>query len=273
MEFDWTITAWIAGLLFVYIFGLVEGRSKGYKKRKAEEEQEKKEQSSPKPETITVDDPGLLRIKNENGAFALDLDGERVNPISLLPEQRKRLIEILNIMRPWLEGKPAPAPPVTTHQPPLASQPTPTGQTQFKPASVQPISPPPAASPQSLPAVAPGTHSPQMQAPGSVDTTSSSRTSQSKPVAPKPATISKEDRPSAPANSIVTQIDTILQAHLVGTPLDERGIFLTQSPEGGVAVYVGLTRYNEIDEVPDPEIKAAIRAAITEWENKYTPGL
>jgi len=28
-----------------------------------------------------------------------------------------------------------------------------------------------------------------------------------------------------------------------------------------------------IDDLPDAEVKAAIRAAITEWENKYTPGL
>ncbi len=72
---------------------------------------------------------------------------------------------------------------------------------------------------------------------------------------------------------MVAQIDTILQARLAGTPLAERGIFLTQSPEGGVNVYVGLTRYEGIDDVPDPEVKAAIRAAIAEWENKYTPGL
>ena len=76
-----------------------------------------------------------------------------------------------------------------------------------------------------------------------------------------------------PANSIVGQIDSVLQSRLEGTPLGERGIFMTQSPEGGVVVYVGLTRYNGVDDVPDPEIKAAIRAAISEWEDKYTPGL
>ena len=69
------------------------------------------------------------------------------------------------------------------------------------------------------------------------------------------------------------QIDSVLQARLEGTALADRGIFLTQSPEGGVIVYVGLTRYNGVDDVPDPEIKAAIRAAISEWEDKYTPGL
>ena len=244
MEFNWSTIAWIAGLLFVYIFGLVEGRGKGYKKRKAEEEQEKKSQPPPQPETmtVTVDDPGILRIKNENGAFALDLDGKRLNPSSLLPEQRKRLIEVLNIMRPWLESKPVSAPPMPSQPPAFQPPSTPSIQTPSKSAPPQPdSSPQPASAPQ--------------------------------PSTPRPAVIPLEDRPAAPANSIVTQIDTILQARLAGTPLEERGIFLTQSPEGGVIVYVGLTRYNGIDEVPDPEIKAAIRGAISEWENKYTPGL
>lgn len=242
MEFNWSTIAWIAGLTFVYIFGLVEGRIKGYRKRKAEEEQEKKTQPPPEPEIVTVDDPGILRIKNEGGTYALDLDGNRVNPSSLLPEQRKRLIEIVNGMRPWLEDQTV-SPPAATSQPP-AFRPAATAsiQTHSSPAPVQSTAPPPA-----------------------------SPTSQPSP--PKPTVIPVEDRPAAPANSIVTQIDTILQARLAGTPLEERGIFLTQSPEGSVIVYVGLTRYNGMDEVPDPEIKAAIRGAITEWENKYTPGL
>jgi hypothetical protein len=238
MELDWVTLAWIGGLIFVYIFGLVEGRIKGYRKRKAEEEQEKMSQPPPPPETVTVtvDDPGILRIKNENGTFALDLDGNRVNPSSIVSEQRKRLIEILNIMRPWLEGEPVAAPAATSQPTAFQPQSTSSMQTQSKPAS-----PPPATAPQAN--------------------------------TQKQAVIPVEDRPAAPANSIVTQIDTILQARLAGTPLDERGIFLTQSPDGGVIVYVGLTRYNGMDEVPDPEIKAAIRGAITEWENKYTPGL
>jgi hypothetical protein len=159
-----------------------------------------------------------------------------------LPEQRKRLNEIVNMMRPWLEEKPG-SPPAATSQPPaFQSAATPSIQSQSSLAPLQPAASPPAVS-------------------------------TSQPSAPKPAVIPVEDRPAAPADSIVTQIDTILQAHLTGTLLEERGIFLTQSPEGSVIVYIGLKRYNGIDEVPDPEIKAAIRGAITEWENKYTPGL
>ena len=229
----------IAAMFFGYGFGLFEGRSQGYKKRRTEEEQEKKDQPIPQPMTVTVDDPGLLRIKNENGLLTLDLDGTRANTSSLSPEQRRRLIEMLSLMRPWLEGHSVPAPSIKTSNPPPPSKPAPVS-----------------------PALSTSRPTPQPY-----DAT------QGKPAAPRAPTIAKEDRPPAPANSIVTQIDTILQARLSGTPLGERGIFLTQSPEGGVIVYVGLTRYTGVDEVPDAEVKAAIRAAISEWENKYTPGL
>ena len=250
--FNWSILGWIAGLVFVYVFGLFEGRGQGYKRRKAEEEKEQKEQTPPaaKPETITVDDPGLLRIKDENGSFALDLDGKRVNPLSLSSSQRKRLIDMLNIMRPWLEARSAASSSRPTAPPFPAVQPT-TLNDRLNTFG--------GASPESKPAAPPPASPPPIQ-------------SAAPPVA-RPSTIAKEDRPAAPANSIVSQIDTILQSHLAGTPLEERGIFLTQSLEGGVNVYVGLTRYNGIDDVPDPQIKAAIRAAISEWENKYTPGL
>ena len=222
-----------AAMFFGYGFGLFEGRSQGYKKRKAEEEQQKKDQPLPEPVKLTVDDPGLLRIKDENGLLTLDLDGTRADTSSLSAEQRRRLIEMLTFMRPWLEGRSAPAP---------------------APSLKTPSSPP---SPSPAP-ISPGPSTPKPVPP---------------PAAPKASASAKEERPAASGNSIVTQIDAILQAHLAGTPLEERGVFLTQSPEGGVIVYVGLTRYTSVDDVPDAEVKAAIRAAIAEWENKYTPGL
>jgi len=251
--FNWSILGWIAGLVFVYLFGLFEGRGQGYKRRKAEEEKEQKElpvSPAARPETVTLDDPGLLRIKDENGSFVLDLDGKRLNPLSLSSSQRKRLIDMLNIMRPWLEARVDASSARPTAPPFPAVQPTTLNERLNAFGSAAPKSkpaPPPTASPP-----------PQPPAP---------------PPAARASTIAKEDRPAAPANSIVSQIDTILQSRLAGTPLEERGVFLTQSPEGGVNVYVGLTRYDGIDEVPDPQIKAAIRAAISEWENKYTPGL
>jgi len=231
---NWSILIWI------------EGRTQGKKMRKAEELQERKENppvpiAPANPVTIEIDDPGLMRIKNENGFLTLDLDGTRVDTSALSADQRKGLIEMLTLIRPWLEGKPAPAPMTTPPSPqPKPVAPTPTSST-----------------PKTLSQVT-------AQKPAAINPITAPKTS---------SMIAKEDRPSAPATSIVGQIDSVLQERLAGTPLEERGIFLSQSPDGGVMVYVGLTKYMAIDDVPDADIKAAIRAAITEWENKYTPGL
>ena len=48
---------------------------------------------------------------------------------------------------------------------------------------------------------------------------------------------------------------------------------MSQSAEGGVIVTIGASQYAGVDEVPDVEVKALIRAAIADWEKKYTPGL
>lgn len=180
---------------------------------------------------VTRDDSGLMRIKNENGHLTLDLDGVRVNTSALTADQRKRLIEMLNAIRPWLEGKPA-TPPVPVSPPPPAPMP------------VSVASPPP------RPVTQP-------------------QTSASKP---SPSTEKKGDEPEVVPTSIVGQINQILQARIVNTPLATRGVSLMESISGGVNVYVGIQRYEAIDDIPDDEVKAAIRAAIAEWEKKYTPG-
>lgn len=68
------------------------------------------------------------------------------------------------------------------------------------------------------------------------------------------------------SKSIVAQIEDILQDMLVGGPLAHRGIHLNEDPVRGVIVSDGIHRYEGIDSVPDPEVKAIIRAAVAEWE-------
>jgi hypothetical protein len=187
---------------------------------------------------VTADDPGLMRLKNENERLILELDGARVDPAALTAEERKRLIELLNTMRPWLEGKPAPAPP------PPPPQPTPAVNLQ------QNIS---------TPSVSPATRS----------VTGQPQTPVSKPL---PAS-KKKDAEADAVTGIVGQINQILQARILNTSLANRGVSLMESVTGGVNVYIGINKYDGIDAVPDEEVKAAIRAAIAEWEKKYTPGL
>lgn len=239
----------LAVMFFGYFFGLSEGRGQGYKKRKAEE----KDMPLPVSAPVIKDDPGLLRLKSENNQLRLDMDGQRVDTsVPLAPAQRKRLIDLLTLIRPFLEGgqpaqaapKPAPvSPPVST--------------SALKPA---PVSPPASSSAPLTPA----------------EQAMFTNLAQPK-VEPVPARISlipkkKSERPAA-ALSMVQQIDEILQLKLADTPLAGQGIKIQEAPGGGVMVMVGLKKYEGVGDVPDPAIKAVLQAAVAEWEKKYTPGL
>ncbi len=74
--------------------------------------------------------------------------------------------------------------------------------------------------------------------------------------------------PAAPILSIVEQINEILQIRLVGTPLAERGIRLQEKPGEGVIVQVGLSKYEGVADVPDADVRDAIRQAIADWESR-----
>lgn len=257
MEEGWNLTPILvplAALLVGWAIGFFDSNMRTSNKiKKAEEsaqiaikeaekkitEAQSKLASIPETSANRVDDPGLMRIKNENGLLTLDLDGVRVNPSALTLDQRKRLVEMLNAMRPWLEGKPAPSPVSATPPAPRPSTPLRASPTPAVPA-------PPSTTAQ-----------PQISV------------SRSLPTAKK----KRDDEPEPAPTSIVGQINLILQEHIANTPLANKGVSLMESLAGGVNVYVGVQRFEAIDDVPDEEVKAAIRAATAEWENRYTPGL
>lgn len=240
MQFDFSaITPYLIGLgvmFFGYFFGLLEGRGRGYKRRKKEEEEELRtknnvEEPLPPPSPpVTKTENNLLKLsRGKNDQLRLEMDDQPVDTSQLTPDQRKRLIELMVSMRPWIEGKPSAAKPTP---PPQSSPSQPSAQTP--PSTPPPLQPEPA-------------------------------------VMSAASSASSEDGPSTPT-SMVGQIDAILQAHLAGTPLAGRGIRLAESPKGGVIVMVGMDRYEAVGDVPDPQAQAAIKAAIAEWEKKFTPG-
>jgi hypothetical protein len=72
--------------------------------------------------------------------------------------------------------------------------------------------------------------------------------------------------------SIAAQIDEVLQEMLGGTPLAQKGVRLMELPGKGMVVLVGLEQYSGVDDVPDPEVRQAIKAAVAAWENKVSSG-
>lgn len=253
--FFYIIIGLIVGMILGWVIGFFDSNNRTAKKvESAEKNAEIKIQEAEKrirmaesqlastpPQIVANDDPGLLRLKHDH---TLEMDGAPVAG-ALPPDRKKRLVELLTIIRPYLEGA-TPAKPVSPPaEPPRQTPPQPVSQPK-------PLTQP---KPVTRPAVA-------------------------EPVAPVKPTLASaftsstkkaEEKPVAPL-SIVGQIDSVLQARLMNTPLEGRGISLHESPDGAVEVIVGLQKFPSIDDVPDAEIKAAIRAAIAEWEEKFTPG-
>lgn len=67
--------------------------------------------------------------------------------------------------------------------------------------------------------------------------------------------------------SMVEQINNILQQKLVESEGGLKGVRLVESPEGAVRVLIGVQSYS-IDQVPDPEVRQLIHEAVAAWEEK-----
>jgi hypothetical protein len=74
--------------------------------------------------------------------------------------------------------------------------------------------------------------------------------------------------PSTPTyKSIAEQINELLQARLIGTAFNSRGITLRDAPDRGVLVTLDGKQYNSVMDVPDEEVRNIIRDAVVEWES------
>jgi len=72
--------------------------------------------------------------------------------------------------------------------------------------------------------------------------------------------------------SMVTQVDAILQKKLDLAGMKKWAIRLTEFPRRGMVVLVGLEQYNGIDEVPYERVRTIIRESVSEWEQRAVTG-
>jgi hypothetical protein len=80
--------------------------------------------------------------------------------------------------------------------------------------------------------------------------------------------LSSTPTPESEIKSIASQINDILQEQLVGTPLASRGITVNEGHDRGVMVTLDGKQYQGVMDVPDDDVRRAIRAAVLEWETR-----
>jgi hypothetical protein len=77
---------------------------------------------------------------------------------------------------------------------------------------------------------------------------------------------------SLPPQSMVAQVDSILQEKLQDAKMQQWAVRLAEFPNKGMMVLVGLEQYQGIDEVPYERVRTLIRASVAEWERRVESG-
>ncbi len=72
--------------------------------------------------------------------------------------------------------------------------------------------------------------------------------------------------PPPEPKSITEQVDDVLQAQILGTPLAERKLRMRTGLRGEAQFDLDGESYPSVDEVPDMEVREALKAAIAAWE-------
>ena len=99
MQIDYLsiIVVGIVTLFVGYFVGLFEGRGQ-------EAPKEKKGEPPATPATALKENSLLNLSLDNNNLPRLELDGQRADSSQLAPEQRKRLIDLMVMMRPWIDA-------------------------------------------------------------------------------------------------------------------------------------------------------------------------
>lgn len=74
--------------------------------------------------------------------------------------------------------------------------------------------------------------------------------------------------PLPPPQSVVAQVDEILQEKLQATDMQKWAVRLAEFPNKGMTVLVGLEKYENIDDIPYERVRAVIRESVSEWERR-----
>jgi len=75
-----------------------------------------------------------------------------------------------------------------------------------------------------------------------------------------------------PEQSMVAQVDEILQEKIIAANMQKWAVRLTELPNKGMMVLVGLEKYEGIDDVPYERVRVIIRESVSEWERRAEDG-
>lgn len=78
--------------------------------------------------------------------------------------------------------------------------------------------------------------------------------------------VEEEGEPKVKMLSVIDEVNEILQKKLHGSPLAGKGIHLMENHNKEIRFWVGLNSYNDVEEIPDEEVRQIIDESVRQWE-------
>lgn len=81
-----------------------------------------------------------------------------------------------------------------------------------------------------------------------------------------PEIAEEEEEEEVKLLSVVDEVNNILQKKLIGSPLAGKGIHLMENFNKEIRFWVGLNSYDDVEDIPDPDVRQIINDSVREWE-------
>jgi len=185
----------------------------------------------------------------------------------LTPDQRTRLSKVIRIWTEWtnrpIEETVEPAPAAAAPETPAAEETPIASQAAAAQVETQPFDAASVFTPAQEPVVSTESEGATRPVVDLVNEETAAIPDEISEPAEEPAP------PVVKNQTIVEQINDVLQEKLAGTPYEQRGLILQDNLNNGVIVYVGGEKYEGIELVPYPDAQELIRSSVAEWEKKF----
>jgi hypothetical protein len=253
-EFIYLIIAGVAGLLLGILLASLLGNRSGKSPKSGE--------ATPEMKNEGYSDVAHLWYSPATKKIISEIDNEFFKEFAnLAPDQQKKALRLSELFNNWVKPAPVEQKPVaevsekpveqnleeTVQQPIVASG---------RPGSTKPL---PFVDSAPIVNVPPSSYAMR---------TESTSVEDVEPFKPLDVNMDVEEPLKLKPKTIAGQISDILDEIIQTSPLREKGIKLIEREDHGVDVWFGMEKFDGIEAIPYPEVKALIKTAAARWERE-----